>query len=84
MALIEIGVIIIVAKIAGDLASRFGQPPVLGQLLVGLMLGLLSQPFDGPALQSANAEVTQLANLGVILLKNHYYPTLFVDSVPDP
>jgi Kef-type K+ transport system membrane component KefB len=68
VALIEIGIIIIAAKIAGDLASRFAQPPVLGQLIVGLILGLLLQPFDGPALQSANAEVSQLANLGVVLL----------------
>jgi Kef-type K+ transport system membrane component KefB len=68
VVLIEIGVIIIAAKIAGDLATRFGQPPVLGQLIVGLILGLLVQPLDGPAFQSANAEVSQLANLGVVLL----------------
>lgn len=68
MALIEIAVIVVAAKIAGDLASRVGQPPVLGQLTVGLILGLLLLPFDGPSLQSANAEVSQLANLGVVLL----------------
>jgi Kef-type K+ transport system membrane component KefB len=68
VALIEIAVILVTAKVAGDLASRLGQPPVLGQLSVGLVFGLLLLPFDGPALQSANVEVGQLANLGVVLL----------------
>jgi Kef-type K+ transport system membrane component KefB len=68
VALIEIAAILIAAKIAGDLASRCSQPPVLGQLIAGLLLGVLLKPFDSVILQSANAEVGQLANLGVILL----------------
>ncbi|HEX8966629.1 MAG TPA: cation:proton antiporter [Chloroflexota bacterium] len=58
----------VAAKIGGDLASRCGQPPVLGQLMVGLGLGLAMQPFTTPEVQAADAVVGQLANLGVILL----------------
>jgi Kef-type K+ transport system membrane component KefB len=59
---------VIAAKVGGDLASRFNQPPVLGQLLAGLLLGVVVRPFDGPELQAADSEVGQLASLGVVLL----------------
>src|SRR6195256_5824120 len=59
---------LVAAKVCGQLATRWGQPPVLGQLVAGLVLGLLLTPFDGPDLRAANAEVAQLADLGVILL----------------
>jgi Kef-type K+ transport system membrane component KefB len=41
---------------------------VLGQLLAGLLLGILARPFEGPELQTAGSEVGLLANLGVVLL----------------
>jgi Kef-type K+ transport system membrane component KefB len=59
---------VIAAKVGGDLASRCNQPPVLGQLLAGLLLGILARPFEGSELQTAGSEVGQLANLGVVLL----------------
>jgi Kef-type K+ transport system membrane component KefB len=59
---------VIAAKLGGDLASRCNQPPVLGQLLAGLLLGILVRPFVGPELQTSDSEVGLLANLGVVLL----------------
>jgi Kef-type K+ transport system membrane component KefB len=59
---------VIAAKLGGDLASRCNQPPVLGQLLAGLLLGILVRPFEGPELQTSDSEVGLLANLGVVLL----------------
>src|SRR6267378_3973981 len=59
---------LVAAKVCGQLATRWGQPPVLGQLVAGLVLGLVLTPFDGPDLRAANAQVAQLADLGVIFL----------------
>src|SRR5258708_15115781 len=59
---------LVAAKVCGQLASRWGQPRVLGKLVAGLVLGLVLTPFDGPDLRAANAQVAQLADLGVIFL----------------
>src|SRR5258708_9240142 len=59
---------LVAAKVCGELAPRWGQPWVLGQLVAGLVLGLVLTPFDGPDLRAANAQVAQLADLGVIFL----------------
>lgn len=37
--LVQFGVILLVARTLGELAQRLGQPPVLGELLGGLLLG---------------------------------------------
>ena len=37
-----LAVILVAAKLAGDLAARLGQPAVLGELVVGVLLGNLS------------------------------------------
>jgi Kef-type K+ transport system membrane component KefB len=67
--LAEAAAILVAAKVAGQLATRFGQPPVLGQLLAGVVLGLLSTPLQGFAdFDAANLQVAHLADLGVILL----------------
>jgi Na+:H+ antiporter len=59
--------ILIAAKLLGELAERFGQPAVLGELVAGVLLGgslLGIVPAEGPA-----AEVVHvLAELGVVLL----------------
>jgi Kef-type K+ transport system membrane component KefB len=68
MFLAEAAIILIVAKLAGELAARWDQPPVLGQLLAGLLLGLGLSFFDNSQLQAASVEVSSLANLGVVLL----------------
>ena len=40
--MIVLTVIIIAAKLGGELMGRLGQPPVLGELLMGVVLGNLS------------------------------------------
>jgi Kef-type K+ transport system membrane component KefB len=66
-----IAVIILAAKAAGYLSVRLGQPSVLGELLVGILLGpslldLLHLPFlDGKHLGET---ITELGELGVLLL----------------
>lgn len=37
--LVQFGVILLTARLLGELSSRLGQPPVLGELLGGLLLG---------------------------------------------
>jgi Kef-type K+ transport system membrane component KefB len=57
------------AKLAGELASRLGQPPVLGELLVGVLLGnlvLAGGPDLGPLARNEAFEV--FAELGAVLL----------------
>jgi Kef-type K+ transport system membrane component KefB len=68
MFLAEAAVVLIVAKLAGELASRWDQPPVLGQLLGGLVLGVCLSFVDNASLRAAGTELGSLANLGVVLL----------------
>lgn len=66
-----LAVILLAAKLAGYLGTRLGQPSVLGELLVGVLLGpsllnLLHLPFlDGEILGET---ITEFAELGVLLL----------------
>lgn len=58
---------LVAAKLLGELAERFGQPAVLGELIAGVILGgsvLGVVPADGPGA----AIVHLLAQLGVVLL----------------
>src|SRR5260370_17073404 len=57
---------LVAAKVCGQLATRWGQPAVLGHCVAGLVVGLVLTPFDGRDLRAANAQVAQLADLGVI------------------
>jgi Kef-type K+ transport system membrane component KefB len=65
-----LSIILLSAKLAGYLSVRLGQPSVLGELLVGILLGpsiidILHLPFIDPALAHMIAE---LGELGVLLL----------------
>jgi Kef-type K+ transport system membrane component KefB len=66
-----LAIIIFTAKSAGYLATKFGQPSVLGELLVGLLLGpslidlLHVQTFEGEYLEEF---IHNIAEIGVILL----------------
>lgn len=65
-----LSVILLSAKLAGYLSVRLGQPSVLGELLVGILLGpslidVLHLPFVDPALAHTIAE---FGELGVLLL----------------
>jgi Kef-type K+ transport system membrane component KefB len=65
-----LSVILLSAKLAGYLSVRLGQPSVLGELLVGILLGpsvidVLHLPFIDPALAHT---ITEFGELGVLLL----------------
>ena len=68
---ITLAVIIFAAKLGGYLSYRLGQPSVLGELLVGILLGptaldLLHLPFFTD--EHLGEVIHQLAELGVMLL----------------
>src|SRR5256714_1618902 len=67
--LLALAAILAGAKLGGDLAERIGQPAVLGELVVGILLGnldLVGVPwFRGVA---ADHTIDVLAGLGVVLL----------------
>ena len=65
-----ISVILFSAKLAGYLSTRLGQPSVLGELIVGILLGpsllnLLNLPFIDHSMVEVIAEFSEL---GVLLL----------------
>jgi Kef-type K+ transport system membrane component KefB len=65
-----LSIILLSAKLAGYLSVRFGQPSVLGELLVGILLGpsiinLLNLSFIEHEL---TATIAKLGELGVLLL----------------
>lgn len=66
-----LSIILVAAKAAGYLATRLGQPAVLGELLIGLILGptlldMLHWPvFTDPVLEEV---LKLLAEIGVLLL----------------
>ena len=65
-----LSIILLSAKLAGYLSVRLGQPSVLGELLVGILLGpslfdVIHLPFIDPAVGHTIAE---LGELGVLLL----------------
>ncbi len=69
---LELSIILLAAKSAGYLSTRLGQPSVLGELLVGILLGpslidILHLPFisDSHLLETT---IHELGELGVLLL----------------
>lgn len=70
--LLTLAFVLVAAKLAGELFERLGQPAVLGELLVGILLGNLTL-LGGPDLASlaGNETVVVLAELGAVLLLFH-------------
>jgi Na+:H+ antiporter len=68
-ALLVLALIIASAKIGGELLGRVGQPPVLGELLMGVLLGNLNL-FGLTALEPlrTNPMLRVVAEIGAILL----------------
>lgn len=64
-----LAVILVAAKLGGDLAARIGQPAVLGELLFGVLLGNLGLA-GVTALEPMKTDpaVAMLAGLGVLIL----------------
>jgi Kef-type K+ transport system membrane component KefB len=64
-----LAVLLLAAKLGGELAMRVKQPPVLGELLAGIVLGNLSfggfQPFQPLAV---NETIEIIAGIGALIL----------------
>jgi Kef-type K+ transport system membrane component KefB len=64
-----LAIILLGAKLGGDLATRIGQPSVLGELVVGLVIGNLGLlGFHGLDTIRNDASIDMLARLGVLIL----------------
>jgi Kef-type K+ transport system membrane component KefB len=61
-----LALVLLSAKLAGEVALRLRQPPVLGELVAGIVLGNL--PSAPLAAFMADATVERLADLGVLML----------------
>ena len=69
MLLVSIALILVVAKLGGELFERIKQPAVLGELIAGIVLGnLVLTGFDRLEPLKNNAVIAALAQMGVILL----------------
>jgi Kef-type K+ transport system membrane component KefB len=69
MVLLALASAIVLAKLAGELVERLGQPAVLGELIVGILAGNAAL-LGGPDLSTlASSEtLTVIAELGAIML----------------
>jgi Kef-type K+ transport system membrane component KefB len=67
--LLTLAFVLVAAKLAGELFERVGQPAVLGELVVGILLGNLAL-FGGPAVTVLRESETfaVIAELGAVLL----------------
>ncbi len=66
---LALAVILAAAKLGGDAAERIGQPAVLGELVVGVLVGNLSLVGIGWfQFIAANATIEVLAQLGAVIL----------------
>ena len=73
---LALAIILVLAKVGGDVAARFKQPAVLGELMVGVLLGnlsLLTEAVTGTPLRyfetvSTDVHLDMLSRLGVIIL----------------
>jgi Kef-type K+ transport system membrane component KefB len=66
---LALALILLVAKIGGDLAARMGQPAVLGELVGGIVLG--NVPLFGPALSGVlrgDPTLDMLGRIGALIL----------------
>jgi Kef-type K+ transport system membrane component KefB len=70
--LLGLAFLLVCAKLAGELVERLGQPAVLGELIVGIVLGNAAL-FGGPDPSSllASETFTVMAELGAVLLLFH-------------
>ena len=66
---LALAVILAAAKLGGDVAERIGQPAVLGELVVGVLVGNLPLlGVDWFQFIAANATIEVLAQLGAVIL----------------
>ena len=66
---LALAVILAAAKLGGDAAERIGQPAVLGELVIGVLVGNLSLVgIDWFQFIAANSTIEVLAQLGAVIL----------------
>ena len=66
---LALAIILAAAKLGGDVAERIGQPAVLGELVVGVLVGNLALlGIDWFQFIPANATIGVLAQLGAVIL----------------
>lgn len=69
LVLVSLAVILIVAKLGGELFERIKQPAVLGELVAGIIIGNLALAgFTAAEPLKTNEIINTLAELGVIIL----------------
>lgn len=69
LVLVGVAVILIVAKLGGELFERIKQPAVLGELVVGIIIGnLVLFGFSAVEPLKTNEIISALAEIGVIIL----------------
>lgn len=67
--LLALLVIMLAGRLAGALFERFGQPAVVGEILIGIVLGnLVLAGFHGLEFMRGNLPLLALSELGVIVL----------------
>ncbi len=71
--MLALGIILFAARIAGEIARKFDQPRVLGELIIGVILGptllnLLHSQALGLADAHIDETIIEMAELGVMLL----------------
>lgn len=67
--ILSLAIILLVAKLGGHFAAKLGQPPVLGELLAGVLLGNLTLAgFTRLDYLKSDSAVDMLSRIGVILL----------------
>ena len=67
--LLALAVVLVAAKLGGDLAARLSQPAVLGELVAGVVIGNLGLVgFDGLSWLQSHPGVDVVARLGVVVL----------------
>ena len=68
-SLVGLAVMLVAAKIAGELFERAGQPSVLGELAAGVLLGnLVILGYTGAEPLKTDVTIAALSELGVIIL----------------
>jgi Kef-type K+ transport system membrane component KefB len=69
LVLLGVALIIIVAKLGGEIFERFNQPAVLGELIGGILVGNLAIfGLTSVGLLRSNEVINSLAEIGVIIL----------------
>jgi Kef-type K+ transport system membrane component KefB len=69
MVLVGVALMLIAAKLGGEVVERLGQPAVLGELISGIVMGnLVLIGFSGAEPLKTDAIISALAEIGVVIL----------------